>query len=280
MNEKPTPNSPDLAKLMPPPPPAEFEVSVIKPSKPDAKLDGDLSGGQINFQGVTLDLLIRTAWDLPNSGPMLQGAPKWLTEDKFDILAKAPREAGAPELDDDDLLPMLRQLLAERFKLATHTEQQSLDAYNLVAVNPRLQKSEPGSRTKCGQTPGPDGKDPRVTNPILNRLLTCQGITMTEFAGQIQTLVPGYVKTPVLDTTGIDGAYDFTLSYSGINKVKSGGGPEDLIPNQQHCQASDPNGGISFFDALNRTLGLKLVKVKRMVPVLVIDHIDEKPTDN
>ena len=96
---------------MPPATPADFEVSVIKPSKPDAQSDGDLSDcAQIKLQGMTLDSLIRIAWDLPQNGPMLQGAPKWLTEDKFDILAKAPREAGAPELDEDDLLPMLRKL--------------------------------------------------------------------------------------------------------------------------------------------------------------------------
>jgi len=279
VNEKPTPNSPGLAKVMPPATPAEFEVSVIKPSKPDTKMDGDLSGGQIKIQGATLDFLIRTAWDLPNNGPMLQGAPKWLTEDHFDILAKAPREPGAPELDEDDLLPMLRQLLAERFKLVTHTEDQPLDAYNLVAVNPRLQKSAPDTRTKCGQMPGADGKDPRATNPILNRLLTCQGITMAQFAGQIQTLASGYIKTPVLDNTGIDGAYDFTLSYSGANKVRGGGAPEDLAPIDSSA-AADPNGAISFFDALNKTLGLRLVKVKRPISVLVIDHVDEKPTEN
>src|ERR1700761_2597589 len=99
--------------MMPPEPMPEFEVSVITPSKPDTKEDGDISGGQIKFQGVTLDVLIRAAWDLPDTGPMLQGAPKWLTEDHFDMLAKAPREAGAPALDDDDLRPMLQRLLAE-----------------------------------------------------------------------------------------------------------------------------------------------------------------------
>jgi uncharacterized protein (TIGR03435 family) len=44
--------------------------------------------------------------------------------------------------------------------------------------------------------------------------------------------------------------------------------------------AADPNGAISFFDAVDKQLGLKLEKEKRSLPVLVIDHIDETPTEN
>ena len=276
VNETPTPNIPDLVKLMPPPPLPEFEVSVIQPSKPDTKMDGDISGGQIKFQGVTLDVLIRAAWDLPDDGPMLQGAPKWLTQDQYDILAKAPREPGAPELDEDDLRHMLQKLLTERFHLATHAEEQSLDAYNLVAANPKLKKSDPATRTRCFQGPAPGDKDPRLDNPILNKLRTCQGITMAQLASELQNQAPGYIKTPVLDTTGITGAYDFTLSYSGSGKLVA----SPLAAPSDAAAASDPGGALSFFDALPRELGLRLEKVKRPIPVLVIDHVDEKPTEN
>ena len=37
---------------------------------------------------------------------------------------------------------------------------------------------------------------------------------------------------------------------------------------------------LSLQDAISKQLGLKLVKQKRPIPVLVIDHIDEKPTEN
>ena len=51
-------------------------------------------------------------------------------------------------------------------------------------------------------------------------------------------------------------------------------------PGQNAEKASDPNGALSFYDAVSQELGLKLVKVKRPEPVLVIDHIDEQPTPN
>jgi uncharacterized protein (TIGR03435 family) len=43
---------------------------------------------------------------------------------------------------------------------------------------------------------------------------------------------------------------------------------------------SDPNGALSMLDAVSKQLGLKLEKQKRPAPVLVIDHIEEKPTEN
>jgi uncharacterized protein (TIGR03435 family) len=45
-------------------------------------------------------------------------------------------------------------------------------------------------------------------------------------------------------------------------------------------EASDPSGSISFVNAIEKQLGLKLEVHKRPEPVLVIDHIEEKPTEN
>src|SRR5262245_35307419 len=57
----------------------------------------------------------------------LQGAPAWLTVDRFDISAKAPD--GTPP---DQLMAMLKSLLADRFKLVTHTETKESPIYALV----------------------------------------------------------------------------------------------------------------------------------------------------
>ena len=60
--------------------------------------------------------------------------------------------------------------------------------------------------------------------------------------------------------------------------MPSFGGQEP--PDAGNETASDPNGAVSFYDAVSKELGLKLVKEKRPEPVLVIDHIDEQPTPN
>jgi uncharacterized protein (TIGR03435 family) len=93
-------------------------------------------------------------------------------------------------------------------------------------------------------------------------------MTMAQFAEQLPMFAGGYVRTAVLDSTGLEGAFDFTMSFSGIGLVRA----------QQGAQ--DPNGALSLPDAVNKQLGLKLELQKRMMPVLVIDRLEEKPTDN
>ena len=41
-------------------------------------------------------------------------------------------------------------------------------------------------------------------------------------------------------------------------------------------EASDPNG-ITVFEAMEKELGPKLVKQKRSIPMIVVDHLEEKP---
>jgi len=44
--------------------------------------------------------------------------------------------------------------------------------------------------------------------------------------------------------------------------------------------ASDPSGALSLPEALKRELGLRLKKQMRPGSVLVIEHVEEKPTEN
>jgi uncharacterized protein (TIGR03435 family) len=283
VNQQPTPNPPGLEKILPTPPPAQFEVAVIKPSKPDAQFRGKLNVDQVDVQGVNLKFLISFAWDLnPNDNEVIVGAPKWLDSDRFDILAKVSSEnqgvvsRNSPPLDLDDLRQMLRALLADRFKMQSHMENRPVTAYNLIAANPKLHKADPTSRTRCNEGPGPDGRDPRLTNPVLNRLVTCQNMNMAQIGEELQRIAAGYIYSPVLDTTGIVGSWDFTLSFSSVDLTRGSGAP----PAGGASVASDPNGAISLFDAVNKELGLKLEKQRRPVPVLIIDSISEQPTEN
>ena len=279
VNDKPTDNPPGVSTSLPPPPPAEFEVANVKPSMPGATgQNARIQNGRVDIQNFPLKQLIMIAWDI-NGDEMVAGAPKSLNDLRFDVVAKAPAGGLGNEqtVDIDVLRQMLRALLVERFNLKTHMEDRPVDAYTLSAGKPKLQKADPSNRTGCKEGPGADGKDPRLANPVLNRLITCQNMTMAQFAEQLPNLANGYVHSGVLDATGLEGAWDFTINFSGIGLLRGGGAPGQPSGG---ASASDPNGALSLPDAVNKQLGLKLETQKRLVPVLVIDHIDEKPTDN
>jgi uncharacterized protein (TIGR03435 family) len=75
---------------------------------------------------------------------------------------------------------------------------------------------------------------------------------------------------------------DLLLIYSG----KETRTPKAMLrtpppPNQPlgtATESSDP-GGISVFEAVQKELGLKLVKQTRSIPVVVVDHVNEEPIE-
>ena len=288
VNEKPTPNVADLDKLLPPPPPAQFDVAVIRPANPDEKNFNMViqAGGEVEIHYTSLQNLISVAFDI-GTGRMAN-KPKWLNDDRWDILGKAstddatPIPGHGPDLDIDNVKEMLRSLLADRFKLTTHMEDQPADVFALLASNPKMKKADPANHPSCKEGPGPDGKDPRIENPLLNRLVSCQNMTMEQLATELRTLAGGYVPAPVIDATGLSGAYDFTLSFSKKgDDIKTLARPGSGGDSSAGLVASDPLGGMSLYDAMQKQLGLKLEKQEKvMVPNLVIDQVERTPTEN
>jgi uncharacterized protein (TIGR03435 family) len=270
---QPTANPAGVAKALPPLPDPEFEVASLRPCQ---RGNGGLSphfeaGGRVTAQCYPLLLLIRQAWNLDYSAPIV-GAPKWLSDVLVTIAAKAPPgnfmgEQGAQ--DHDALIVMLRHLLIERYKMKVHFEDRPVDALTLVAGKPKLTKADPSKRTGCTRESRGIPGTPDVATTVV-----CQNITLAQFAEQM----PGFdsaIRTPVLDATGIQGAWDFTLNWSTrVNpfpNLASGATPKE---------AADPPGGGSLSGAINKQLGLKVVTSKRPGPVLVIDHMENQPAEN
>jgi uncharacterized protein (TIGR03435 family) len=280
VNKVPTPNAPDIAKLMPPPPAVEFEVAVIKPTNPDFKgTRMQLQADRINIQGATLSILLQAFYDI--TPDMVQGAPKFMEEDRWDITGKmvSTDPGQPPQADPDTRTKLITKLLEDRFKLKMHFEDRVVPAYTLSSVKPKMAKADPATRTGCYEGPGPDGKDPRVSTPLLSRLLYCRNMTMVQFADQLPRQANGYVHSTVMDKTGLTDAYDFTLSFSPIGIVQNGG-PGPGQPGAGAGAAADPTGALPLPDAISKQLGLKLELEKRPAPVLVIDHVEQKPTEN
>ena len=288
--QKPTPNVPGVEKSLPPVP-TQFEVATLKPTDPDFKgmMLNVQPGGRVNIAALPVKMLLQQAWGMRDD--MMIGTQKWMDSDRYDIVGKvsaelAPATPNAP-VDFDAVMVMLQNLLIERFKMKVHFEDRPVTAYTLVAAKPKLKKADPSERTKWVEGPGTDGKDPRNATPILGRLVTVTNMTMAQLAERLQGIAPGYLSSPVEDGTKLAGAYDFTLSFSpnGFQNVGAGGrgGPDGAPPpppEAASAPASDPNGGITLFEAMEKQLGLKLEAHKRPVQVLVIDHMEQKPIDN
>jgi len=283
VNRKPTENSAEAMKSFPPLP-GEFEVASLKPSAPDSRGgQPDIKNGRVYLPGFPLQTYIIIAWNI-NTPDFLIGAPKWLAEDKYDVLAKAPEGVAIGDLTPnrnavpvniDALRPMLRALLMERFQMKVHTEERPMNAYTLVANKPKLKKADPTARTRWQEGVAPESKGDKNANVALGRLVTCQNVSMAQFAEMLPNIAPGYLPTNVLDATGLEGGYDFTFSFSPQGAIQMA-----RAATGDTTEASEPNGAISLFDALNKQLGLKLETVKRPVEVLVIDKIERKALEN
>jgi uncharacterized protein (TIGR03435 family) len=228
---------------------------------------------------------------------MIAGMPKFAETDRYNIIAKAPTYGPEPDaasgsmegprfemIDQDSINVMLRNLLIERFKIKYHTEERPATAFVLTAIKPKMKKADPAGRTGCHEGPGPDGKDPRVANPAAGRLVSCQNMTMKQFAQNLPMTGFGYFQgATVYDETGLAGAFDFTLNFSGAGMAGGAGrggrgGGEGMAASTP--DAAEPSGAITLFEAIEKQLGLKLEKTKRPAQVLVIDHMEPKPTEN
>jgi len=162
----------------------------------------------------------------------------------------------------------LRGLLADRFGLKVHMEDRPVAAYTMTATRQiKLQKADPQYRTNCKSGAG--------TSPMLNRLLTCQNMSMTQLAAILQNMAGGYVRAPIKDATALEGYWDFSVNFSGVNLLPGG-----IFDPNAAAASADPNGSLSLPEALQKQLGLKLELEKRPMPVLVIDHVEDKPAEN
>jgi uncharacterized protein (TIGR03435 family) len=266
----------------------EFEVAEIRPEDPEGPPTpcGTVSiqpGGRVRIN-MTLRNLIWEAWGAPFDFSRFIGGPKGMDSPCWQVLAKVPVEQNVlgtanpagwngaiwNGVDLDTMRMSLRSFLVDRFKLAAHLEDRPIDGYVLTGTGRKLRKANPANRPGCREGPGDDGKDPRLTNPLATRLITCRNMTLAQFAEQLNGLFPG--SPPRADATGISGRFDMTINFSPGGLIQTGPG--------EPGEATEPTGAISLVDALKGQLGLKVESRKVIAPVLIVDHVNATPTEN
>ena len=171
---------------------------------------------------------------------------------------------------------MLRSLLIEKFQIKWHMEDRPMPGFTIVADSPKMTKGDPAKRTRCFEG-APAGSPAAAKPPQFPRLVTCENVSMEQFGQLLPQIAGGYTRVAAVDKTGLQGGYDFTLNFSPIEQVL---GPRPDAGAANTGAALDPTGALSLQDAVRRQLGIRLEDAKLPLPVLVIDSINETPTDN
>jgi len=235
-----------------------FDVASIKPAAPiSGRPRGNkVLGDGVDFQATTLKYAITFAYNVKD---YQVAGPAWLTDDRWEIVAKSGRSATR-----DEITVMMRSLLAERFHLQAHTETREYAGLVLVVAKngPKLKPAAP--------------RDPSATNGISFTSQFRFGgggrINSPRFSmSQLANAIAGILGRPVSDETGIAGDYEVSVEYApgeSVQQMSAAGAPP---PN--------PDPGVSIFTSIQE-LGLKLESRKLQLPTIVVDKIEKTPTEN
>jgi uncharacterized protein (TIGR03435 family) len=234
--------------------------------------------GRVDINSASLVDLIRNAYGEPTPIPpyRISGATSWMQDERFDIQATTPE--GAPPLSPRSTLLAVRKLLVERFNLRTRIDAVDGAVYLLsrLPTPPKTAERLRPSKATCEFT-GRPAIPPAPSLPCdairikggPRFLMEGTGVTIAQIAGQLSA-IPA-ISRPVIDRSGLDGRYDFTLEWVP---------PGTTLPGDIAAQGDSPREtGPSVFTALEEQFGLRLESGRALVETLVIESA-ERPSAN
>jgi uncharacterized protein (TIGR03435 family) len=277
-------------------PRAEFEVVSVKPSEPFTPglaqsprfhIGTKVSGTRVDIGRMRLIDLIAQAYGLRQNQIV---GPSWLTaaQEAFDVVARMP-----PEATREQLPQMMQAMLVERFGLAAHKETRDLAGYALLTAKdgPKLTAAEPEAEPAAASAPARrtlsangrgggtpsrqsftesfDGTTTRYVNPRID---------MARLVAMLEPIV----DRPVVDMTGLAGLYRIALDISVADMRRMLGVPPGMGGSSGVASpadlASEP-AGRSVSTSL-RAMGLRLEPRRIPMQVVVVDHVEPRPTAN
>jgi uncharacterized protein (TIGR03435 family) len=265
-----------------------FDVVSIKPNNNPSPKGGygvtlPPDGDSININFFTSEDIVQWAYHLVNAwkNDQYEGAPKWFATDRYDIRAKvaASDVAAWRKLDKEARRHVLRKVLAERFHFACHfAVAENQPVYNLVVAKGglKIKEAKPGVISPWKFHVAGDPSTPYSGPGITMRaspdrpnhwIYVFQQLDMTSLINS--DLFLGVVDRPVIDKTGLTGAYNYSLDFNR-RPLSADAKPEG--------EASEPDSP-DIFTALQQQVGLKLEAGRGPVRHLVIDHI-ERPSED
>lgn len=238
-----------------------FDVVSVKPntSKPGRSASGFQPGGRYSATNMPLRHVIHEAYRVQDF--QLEGGPRWIPTQGFDIEAKAAQDAPRALLE-----VMLQTMLEDRFKLVIRRETRVMQALALTATSAAGRRLQPAVPT-CGDAPEefPNHMTQFASSTCRERItngFAKATVTMPQLAAVLTPLLGRLVS----DRTGLTGSFAIQLTWAPDENKKGKG---DGLPSDRPSLSS----------ALQEQLGLKLEAERRSVDILVIERA-EPPTEN
>ena len=153
----------------------------------------------------------------------------------------------------------MRDLLADRFGLVIKQGTRPLPRYVLTVAKggSKLKTAAGSDNTGCKQILSTGTILPGDPSTIPNARISCHNLTAAEIGETLKSW-DGYLDHDVIDSTGLDGTYDFDLEWTDMRALALKGAD-----------------GIPLLTAVEKQLGLKLDVKNVDVPSLVIEKVNQ-----
>jgi uncharacterized protein (TIGR03435 family) len=214
--------------------------------------------------------------------------PDWMAAEHFDVLAKMPDGASRKRVPE-----MLQALLEDRFKLVVRRESKEQTVYALLVDKdgPKLKQAEPGldpPDKPFRNGPGDrllllsmiteDGYRLNYSRSKGRTIFEAERITMGDLAIQMMH----YVDAPVVDMTGLKGAYQIAMDVPGspnAARAAARSGVGRAGADATNPEAPPEPSGASIFASVQK-LGLRLEKRKAPIESIAVERLEKAPTEN
>lgn len=256
-----------LKPLMPLAPPAVPTASsgeeiiserVVRSTPGSSTNPGVVSPGRIHYV-ATLREFLANAYDLKEF--QVEG-PVWMATERFVLDATMP-----PATTREQRLSMLKNLLADRFKVTAHRDTKELPMYSLVVAKNRPKMKESPDVPVHAQS----GADASQTSPPATNVRTVTAGGRVRITAQYEIMqdlanhLTRQLDRPVKDETGMSRKYDFVLTFSsnGLSGTANPAGtmpptsPAEGTPRSLSSDLRDARELPDLFGVLQSQLGLK-----------------------
>jgi uncharacterized protein (TIGR03435 family) len=244
--------------------PISFDVVSFRRTERvgSTRVDLPAEGDYIAYHGVPVERLILFAHIARKGYVSVANEPEWAKTDPYEFTAKVAPEDVAEwkQMTLTDKRAMVATMLADVLKLKVHQDTEPHPVYDLIVAKdgPKLTEYRPGDTVTA---PGGQVLTGKVLSWFDPFTLVCQDTTMAELVNSLSG--PNRAGRIVIDKTGLNGAYNFTV-------------PIPYAPLPQQIQ--DMSDAPSTYEGLKQ-LGLQMVKGMGVTDTIIVDHV-ERPPEN